>query len=63
MILEEDSWDDGDIGDDCPRCGGEGHIEYMECAEEWGEDCPSEENHLVVCPECGGMGFFKRGKD
>jgi hypothetical protein len=37
-------------------CGGEGFIEYLECPEVWGEDCPSEVNHLVTCPDCAGTG-------
>lgn len=45
-------------GDDdaCPRCGGDGSIEYLEAPETWGEDCPSEKNHLVECPDCDGTG-------
>jgi hypothetical protein len=38
----------------CSKCGGEGFVEYDECPELWGEDCPSEINHLETCPECGG---------
>lgn len=42
---------------DCDRCGGEGHIEYDEGGPDvWGEDCPSEVNHLVACPDCDGSG-------
>lgn len=40
--------------EDCDRCGGEGFCEYQDTPECWGEDCPSEVNHLVDCPECGG---------
>jgi hypothetical protein len=44
----------------CGTCGGEGMIEYMEGGPEvWGEDCPSEENHLVTCPNCRGSGLLK----
>lgn len=56
MYGDYDDWDD-DHGDPdrCDRCGGEGVIEYAEAGPEvWGEDCPSEVNHLVTCPECGG---------
>lgn len=42
--------------DDCDQCGGDGMCEYMDTPEVWGEDCPSEVNHLVTCPECGGAG-------
>jgi hypothetical protein len=43
----------------CGRCGGEGFIEYAEAGPEvWGEDSPSEENHLVSCPRCHGDGFL-----
>jgi hypothetical protein len=41
----------------CERCGGDGSIEYMDGGPSvWGEDCPSEVNHLVECPDCGGTG-------
>ena len=44
----------------CPTCGGDGMIEYMEGGPEvWGEDCPSEMNHLVTCPNCRGSGLLK----
>lgn len=43
--------------DTCERCGGDGSIEYMDAGPSvWGEDCPSEVNHLVECPDCGGTG-------
>jgi len=43
--------------EECHRCGGEGFIEYLEGGPSvWGEDCPSEINHLVTCPDCGGAG-------
>lgn len=41
---------------DCERCGGEEFMELADCPEEWGEDCMSEENRLIVCPECNGTG-------
>jgi hypothetical protein len=41
---------------DCDRCGGEGFVEYMDAPDTWGEDSPSEENHLVTCPDCRGSG-------
>lgn len=44
----------------CCTCGGDGMIEYMEGGPEtWGEDCPSEENHLVTCPNCRGSGLLR----
>ena len=50
---DHDYWDE----ERCYRCGGEGLIEYAEGGPEvWGEDCPSEVNHLVTCPDCGGNG-------
>jgi hypothetical protein len=27
-------------------------VEYIDHPEVWGEDCPSEMNHLVPCSEC-----------
>ena len=61
---EQDDWgDDRDFDrdrDECDRCGGEGSIEYDEAGpSEWGEDCPSEVNHLIECPKCGGAGYFE----
>jgi RecJ-like exonuclease len=61
------SWDDGNpvecpkcdgdaLAYDCEQCGGEGMVEYMDCPEAWGEDCPSEPNHLITCPRCHGGG-------
>src|SRR5688572_5387398 len=54
-----DDYDDFDEDDDrCDRCCGEGFIEYIDGGPEvWGEDCPSEENHLVSCPRCRGTGI------
>lgn len=43
----------------CPWCGGDGIAEYLDCPEAWGEDCPSEENHLITCPGCRGTGLRK----
>ena len=43
----------------CHVCGGEGHREYIDAPEEWGEDCPSEVNHLIECRECSGYGFHR----
>lgn len=41
----------------CDRCGGDGFIEYNDGdGSDWGEDCPSEVNHLIVCRECKGTG-------
>jgi hypothetical protein len=46
--------------DHCQRCGGEGHIEYAEAGPDvWGEDSPSEVNHLVTCPDCRGTGVAR----
>jgi hypothetical protein len=50
----EDEWFDED--GICPWCGGDGIAEYLDCPEVWGEDCPSEPNHLIVCPQCRGSG-------
>jgi hypothetical protein len=42
----------------CDRCGGEGWIDYLDGdGGDWGEDCPSEENHPIVCRACGGTGY------
>jgi hypothetical protein len=41
----------------CDRCGGDGFIEYNDGDPgDWGEDCPSEVNHFIVCRQCGGTG-------
>ena len=41
----------------CDRCGGEGWIDYMDGdGSDWGEDCPSEENHPIICRACRGTG-------
>ena len=51
---------DDDLDDEaciCGRCGGEGFIEYNDGDQsDWGEDCPSEINHLIECRECRGTG-------
>ena len=57
--LFNDDWMDDDI---CERCGGDGSVEYDDAPDAWGEDSPSEENHLIECPDCGGHGrFYKKG--
>lgn len=57
MYDDDDEHDDFYSRDERERCGGEGLIEYAEGGPEvWGEDCPSEVNHLVTCPDCGGNG-------
>ena len=45
--------------DNCHTCGGQGFAEYLDCPEAWGEGCPSEKNHLITCPNCGGSGNSK----
>jgi hypothetical protein len=55
-----DDYFDGESEPSCCTCGGEGFIEYNDGGPEvWGEDCPSEENHLVTCPNCRGTGLLK----
>ena len=55
----EDVWD-GEDEPSCPDCGGEGMVEYNDAGPSvWGEDCPSEMNHLVTCPNCKGSGQLK----
>lgn len=56
--VDFDFHDDADFDDNdrCPKCGGDGSAEYDDCQEVWGEDCPSEINHLVECPQCHGTG-------
>ena len=59
---------DHDLDDDtdhltCDRCAGEGGLEYSQAGPDvWGEDCPSEMNHLVTCPDCGGSGYLQEVK-
>ncbi len=55
---EDDYENFGEPHEDCECCGGEGHVELQDHSELWGEDCLSEVNRLVVCPECGGKGFY-----
>ena len=56
---EDDFWD-GETEPTCPSCGGEGMVEYLDAGPSaWGEDCPSEENHMVRCPNCRGSGLLK----
>ena len=41
----------------CDRCGGEGFIEYNDGdGSDWGDDSPSEVNHLITCRACKGTG-------
>lgn len=46
--------------EDCGRCGGGGDLKYPDCPDAWGEDSPSEVNHLIDCPDCGGFGGYWR---
>lgn len=57
----DDDYSDHEYSDEpeCPWCGGEGMAEYAESPEAWGEDCPSEVNHLIRCPQCKGSGLAK----
>ena len=62
ILFTPDDWygsDTGDLDESCPECGGEGIVEYQDCPSAWGEDCPSEVNHFVTCPNCGGSGDLK----
>ena len=54
----DDHWDEEEEPT-CPTCGGDGTAEYDDCPEAWGEDCPSEMNHLIQCPNCRGSGLLK----
>lgn len=47
-------------GGECELCGGEGVREYNDAPEEWGEDCPSEVNHLIPCRGCAELELDKR---
>lgn len=59
MFTSEDE-DDHNDACRCDECGGEGFIEYNDAGPSyWGEDCPSEINHLVTCRTCGGTGYTK----
>lgn len=55
----DEMFDDDDDRDSCPTCGGDGITEYMDDEGSWGEDCPSEVNHLVTCSNCRGSGLRK----
>lgn len=58
--MENDQYDDQEGEPACPSCGGDGMMEYIDAGPSaWGEDCPSEENHLVICPNCRGSGLMK----
>lgn len=48
----DDPPDDGADEPACDRCGDVGLIEYSSAPELWGEDSPSEPNHMVECPAC-----------
>ena len=56
---DDDLFDDEDDERNCPWCGGDGFTEYDDDPGAWGEDCPSEENHLVTCSGCKGSGLRK----
>ena len=50
---------DEEEGVQCDRCCGDGMIEYLDGdGTDWGEDCPSEVNHLITCRQCGGTGYL-----
>ena len=55
----EEYWDDEET---CDMCGGDGMIEYLDHPEVWGEDCPSDQNHLLPCPECWRRDLAERRK-
>jgi hypothetical protein len=56
-VPDYDHWEDACV---CDRCGGEGFYEYNDGdGSDWGEDCPSEENHLITCRKCHGTGEIK----
>lgn len=57
--MSDDSFDGLDEFGECPTCGGEGFVEYLDHPETWDEDCPSRENHLTTCRNCGGSGQLK----
>ena len=59
QYVDDDLFDDDDDERSCPWCGGEGITEYLDDPGSWGEDCPSEENHLVTCSGCKGSGLRK----
>lgn len=55
----QDDFDGYDPNDNCcDRCGGDGLISYIDGGPSvWGEDCPSEPDLLVTCPDCRGTGL------
>lgn len=57
-LWNEEDYHDREQASCCDRCGGDGYIEYIDGdGGDWGEDCPSEENHLIICRACGGTGY------
>jgi Zn finger protein HypA/HybF involved in hydrogenase expression len=48
----------GDDEDEpCPRCGGDGAIEWDDASDVWGDDMGEGlENHMIDCPNCNGKG-------
>lgn len=57
----EDYDDGGDYDAElCPTCGGDGVESYLDAGPSaWGEDCPSEMDHLITCTNCKGTGLWK----
>jgi DnaJ-class molecular chaperone len=46
--------------DDCELCGGDGVKALSELGPSaWGEDCFSEQDRIVTCPDCSGTGRQK----
>lgn len=61
MAASDDAWIEAhEWGGDCELCGGEGFREYNDAPDEWGEDCPSEINHLIPCRGCAELEREKR---
>lgn len=56
---DEDDVAEMSLCERCERCGGEGLLEYIDAPDTWGEDCPSEVNHLIECPDCAGTGRWR----
>lgn len=55
-LADDDQTDAGCI---CDHCGGDGWIDYFDGdGGDWGEDCPSEENHPIICRACRGTGVI-----
>lgn len=50
-----DEFYDGGDEPACDCCGGEGFVELEDHPELWGDDCFTELNRLVACPECSGL--------